>query len=108
MEERAAEYGLFCHGNLNPWRILLRADGQVSVVGYGIPPIDILKYRDNKKRPPAEDTFRYCPPERLEDDPIEDLSSDLYLADPRFVYDTTPLLSCCSSSPASCWEIARV
>ena len=69
--------GCFSHGNLNPWRIALRADGEVQVLGYGLPQVELIRHR-NEDGPPIEaSSLRYCPPERLEGVP-EDASADTY------------------------------
>ncbi|MFT4622847.1 MAG: hypothetical protein ACI8PZ_001503 [Myxococcota bacterium] len=75
--EVAPAHGVPNHGSLDPWRVLLKADGQVVVLGYGLPAVDVLAYLENKARVPTEDGLRYCPPERLSGAP-EEVSSDLF------------------------------
>ena len=70
------DVGLFCHGNLNPWRIMVKVDGQVQLIGYGLPQVDVLIYREEDGDMPSEDGLRYCPPERLEGNP-EDVPGDI-------------------------------
>jgi hypothetical protein len=70
-------HGLYSHGGLSPWRIMAKADGQTQVVGYGLPQVEILHFLDHPEAVPREDSFRYCPPERL-DRANESLSTDLF------------------------------
>jgi hypothetical protein len=74
--EVGSEQGIFCHGSLSPWRVLIRSDGQLRIAGYALPAIDIVTYKESESRKPDEDSLRYCPPERLRDED-EDISSDL-------------------------------
>jgi hypothetical protein len=69
--------GCFAHGNISPWRIALKSDGQVMVLGHGLPQMDCLLHLQDKKRPLKSESLRYAPPERVEGQP-EDLSSDIY------------------------------
>ncbi len=69
--------GCFSHGNLNPWRVALRADGQVQVLGYGLPQVELLRRRSGEDIVLEPASLRYCPPERLEGVP-EDASADTY------------------------------
>jgi hypothetical protein len=75
--EAGSGKGVRTHSGLSPWRLAFRADGQVQVLGYGLPMVEILTFRQHESRVPREDSFRYCPPERLEGGP-EDVSSDLF------------------------------
>ncbi len=75
--ETLPEFGVYSHGSLSPLRVLMKADGQVQLLGYGIPQVEIMAWRDNESNVPHEDAFRYCPPERFEGMP-EDGDSDLY------------------------------
>jgi len=74
--EKGDRQGAPTHGDISPWRIVCRADGQVQVIGYGLPQLDMALFRDDGTMP-KEDGFRYCPPERIEGEP-EDFSSDLF------------------------------
>ncbi|MEZ4234761.1 MAG: hypothetical protein R3F59_01070 [Myxococcota bacterium] len=65
------------HGNVNPWTLLLKGDGQPVVLGYGVPQVEIAAWRSDNRLPMVEDSFRYAPPERV-DGEAEDLSSDLF------------------------------
>lgn len=69
--------GVYSHGGLTPRRIMVKSDGQVMVVGYGLPQVEILRFHEDRRQVPREDSFRYCPPERMEARP-EDLTSDLF------------------------------
>lgn len=69
--------GVYSHGGLTPWRVMLRKDGQVLVVGYALPQVEILEFHADPEQVPREDSFRYCPPERMEA-AAEDISSDLF------------------------------
>ena len=75
--ESGQSQGVYSHGGLTPRRIMVKADGQVMVIGYGLPQVEILQFHATPTRLPREDSFRYCPPERMEARP-EDLSSDLF------------------------------
>ncbi len=75
--EMGLAHGIASHGAVNPWRILLKADGQLQLIGYGLPQVEILSMASGANDPPREDSFRYCPPERL-DGSAEDLRSDLF------------------------------
>ncbi|NOY27485.1 MAG: hypothetical protein GXP62_16605 [Oligoflexia bacterium] len=69
--------GVYSHGGLTPWRVMLKRDGQVLAIGYALPQVEILQFHENERRVPREDSFRYCPPERIDAAP-EDVSSDLF------------------------------
>jgi hypothetical protein len=76
--DAAAPQGLMGHGNVNPWTISLKGDGQPMLTGYGLPQVELLAWRDDPHRLQlVEDSFRYAPPERIETGE-EDLSSDLF------------------------------
>jgi serine/threonine protein kinase len=75
--EAGQPQGVYSHGGLTPRRIMVKGDGQVMVIGYGLPQVEILEYHADRQRIPREDSFRYCPPERLEARP-EDVSSDVF------------------------------
>jgi len=76
-EQAASRYELFNHGSLDPWRIMVKPDGQVVIIGYGFPQVEIMDFLEDESLLPKEDSFRYAPPERLEDEG-EDLGSDLF------------------------------
>jgi hypothetical protein len=75
--EAGASQGVYSHGGLTPRRIMVKQDGQVMVIGYAVPQVDILHFHESGGHLPREDSFRYCPPERMEARQ-EDLSSDLF------------------------------
>jgi len=72
--ETGPTLGCYSHGSLDPWRISLRADGQVQIIGYGLPAVE-LAASDGAQLPP--DAMRYTPPERL-GGKSEELASDTY------------------------------
>jgi hypothetical protein len=69
------EQGAFSHGSLSPWRVLLDKVGNVTLIGYGLAPVEVLAFLQREDAAPSEAAFRYAPPERLRGDP-EDVSSD--------------------------------
>ena len=75
--ERGERDGVYSHGGLTPRRIMLKKDGQVEIIGYALPQVEILQFPEDEQRVPGVDSFRYCPPERIEFAP-ESLSSDLF------------------------------
>jgi hypothetical protein len=75
--EAGAKQGVYSHGGLTPRRIVFKQDGQVMVIGHALPQVDILRFHEVGGQLPREDSFRYCPPERMEAR-AEDLSSDLF------------------------------
>ncbi|MFH1464440.1 MAG: hypothetical protein ABIO70_08635, partial [Pseudomonadota bacterium] len=75
--ETGVGHGVYSHGGLTPWRLLLKADGQAEIIGYALPQVEILRFHSDPGAIPREDSFRYCPPERM-DAAAEDLSSDLF------------------------------
>lgn len=70
-------HGLESHGDLSPWRVVLKSNGQLRIIGFGIPQVDMLMARESDRVTLKEDAYRYCPPERI-DGETEDFSSDLY------------------------------
>jgi len=77
----AADYGasgnVYSHGGLTPWRLVMRQDGRVLVIGHGLPQVEILMFHEDHSVVPPADSFRYCPPERIHGEE-ENLSSDLF------------------------------
>ena len=69
--------GVYSHGGLTPWRVLLGADGRVQIIGHALPQVEILVFHETPDRIPREDAFRYCPPERMEAR-RENFTSDLF------------------------------
>ena len=69
--------GVYSHGGLTPRRIMVKQDGQVMVIGHALPQVEILAFHSGGAQVPREDSFRYCPPERMEGR-AEDVSSDLF------------------------------
>ena len=74
----AEEYAIFSHGGLTPWRLMIRPDGKLQIIGFAVPQVEVLDYKSNPNLVPSEDSFRYAPPERMETDAMEDFSSDLF------------------------------
>jgi len=75
--EAAEPQGIYSHGAITPWRVLIKPDGQVEIIGYALPQVEILQFQEDAQTVPREDSFRYCPPERLEG-LRENLSADLF------------------------------
>ncbi len=73
----ARPHGLYAHGALTPWRILLRPNGRALIVGYGVPPVEVLSWLDEDTDAAPDETIGMSPPERIEDQG-EDLRSDLF------------------------------
>ena len=77
----AADFGasdnVYSHGGLTPWRLVMRQDGRVLVIGHALPQVEILMFHEDHTVVPPSDSFRYCPPERIHGEE-EDLSSDLF------------------------------
>ena len=63
---------IFSHGGLTPWRLMIRPDGKLQVIGFAVPQVEVLDYKSNPNLVPSEDSFRYAPPERMEMDAMED------------------------------------
>ncbi|MFT6144959.1 MAG: hypothetical protein ACJAZO_002084 [Myxococcota bacterium] len=74
--ETGADQGVFSHGDLTPWRVLVRADGELQIIGYGLISPELLKFRQDDTYPTQADTWRYAPPERAMGAP-EDAQADL-------------------------------
>jgi hypothetical protein len=74
--EAAEASGVFCHGDVSPWRVVVSADGAVQVVGYGLAEPEALRMRHTEGEP-KEDTFAYAAPERAWKR-LEDVRSDLH------------------------------
>ncbi|MBN2797620.1 MAG: hypothetical protein JXX28_00580, partial [Deltaproteobacteria bacterium] len=76
--ENGPVQGVFSHGGLTPNRILVDGDGQVTILGYGIPQVEVTAFlKQEVALEPREDSWRYCPPERLVGSG-EDADADLY------------------------------
>ena len=75
--EAAFDLGVFSHGNLNPWTIVVKPDGQPLVLCYGLPQVEMKVWQEDPRAVPREDSFRYAPPERVEGHD-EDIASDLF------------------------------
>ncbi|MEQ1507949.1 MAG: hypothetical protein ABMB14_37320, partial [Myxococcota bacterium] len=75
--DAAVPQGVASHGNVNPWTLVVKGDGQPVILGYGVPQVELVAWRDDNRLTLGEDSFRYAPPERIEGG-AEDLSSDLF------------------------------
>ncbi len=75
--ETGESQGVYSHGGMTPHRVMLQKNGGVQIIGYALPQVEILAFHEDSSRKPREDSFRYCPPERMVAQP-EDLSSDLF------------------------------
>lgn len=75
--ETGGPRGVFSHGDLSPWRILVRPDGQVQIVGHGVPSPEVLRFHGGDRGETSVDSWRYAPPERVSGAP-EDAHSDLF------------------------------
>ncbi|MFZ5477509.1 MAG: hypothetical protein ACOZNI_12105, partial [Myxococcota bacterium] len=75
--ETGENAGVYSHGGLTPWRVMLDTDGGVQIIGHALPQVEILTFHEHPDRVPREDAFRYCPPERMESR-RENFSSDLF------------------------------
>jgi hypothetical protein len=65
------------HGDPSPWRWLLDDDGDLHLIGWGIPPLALYAHDEDPDELLPTDVYRYCPPERLKGQD-EDLSTDLF------------------------------
>jgi hypothetical protein len=75
--ENGPMQGIYSHGGLTPWRIVLDAEGNPMMIGYGLPQMDMAAAREDTTLKVREDSFKVCPPERLVSG-YEDISTDLY------------------------------
>jgi hypothetical protein len=75
--ESGAELGVYSHGNINPWTLAIKPDGQPVILAFGLPQVELKVWLEDARRIPKEDSFRYAPPERLEGS-NEDVASDLF------------------------------
>lgn len=75
--ENGPMQGIYSHGGLTPWRIALDADGNVHLLGYGLPQMDMVALREDESLKVRDISYQYCPPERITSG-YEDISSDLY------------------------------
>jgi len=75
--ERGASGDCPTHGNINPWTVLLQADGQPQLIGFGLGQVELAAWQEDHRLKLSADSLRYAPPERLANGP-EDISSDLF------------------------------
>lgn len=74
----AEEYAIFSHGGLTPWRVMIKQDGKIQLIGFAVPQVEMLDFKEDSNLIPSEDSFRYAPPERMVSDAIEDVRSDIF------------------------------
>ena len=60
----------------NALAAVVEKSGQIEVIGYALPQVELYDYLQGGELP-REDSFRYCPPERLQRE-NEDLDSDIF------------------------------
>ncbi len=70
-------HGLPGHGALHPWRILIHPLGGVTLVGHGVPAVEVNAWLDEESGEDPGPALRYFPPERIQEED-EDVRSDLY------------------------------
>lgn len=75
----AVAVGLPNHGALTPWRILIHPTRALSLVGLGLPSVEVTTWLDEETDQPPGPALRFFPPERIEDQE-EDIRADLYAA----------------------------
>ena len=76
--DNAGKKGLAIHARLDPWKVALKPEGQVVVVGYGLPRVDVDVFLAHPTRLPKEDALRYCAPEELKSHRAG-IQADLYV-----------------------------
>ena len=64
--------GIYSNG-LTPWRIVVDAEGLPSIIGYGLPQIDMVTFRESGEGSPREESFNAVLERLLSGD--EDISS---------------------------------
>ena len=94
--------GIIAHGGLNPARIMVDLEGQLQIVGYGLPQVSVLNYAAGGASAPLA-AVRYSPPERFalaEEDVLSDLYSltliglEWMMGAPVFQGNATHVLGC--------------
>ncbi|MEN0067211.1 MAG: winged helix-turn-helix domain-containing protein [Myxococcota bacterium] len=73
----ATRVGITNHGSLDPWHVLVDRDGSLSLLAYGLPPMDAIAWLD-ENGPLPERGIGYWPPERIDDSRPEGVFSDIY------------------------------
>ncbi|MCB9694302.1 MAG: hypothetical protein H6736_21030 [Alphaproteobacteria bacterium] len=73
-----AASGLKGHGSLDPHRVLVDYEGNVHVVGFGLPRLDLVDFLDDASLVPPTEALRYSAPESLEG-AEEDFGTDLFV-----------------------------
>jgi hypothetical protein len=70
-------HGLPSHGALHPWRILVHPLGGLTLVGYGLPAVEVNAWLDEETRVEPGAALTYFPPERIGEQD-EDARADQY------------------------------
>jgi hypothetical protein len=70
-------HGLPGHGALQPWRILVHPLGGLTIVGHGLPAVEVNAWLDEETGESPGSTLAYFPPERIREED-EDVRGDLY------------------------------
>ena len=71
--------GFMNHGALNPFRIVVYPNGKAALLGYGLPPLEVIDWLQDDTDTLPGAGLRYTPPERIRfSKEEEDLRSDLY------------------------------
>ncbi|MEQ1502978.1 MAG: hypothetical protein ABMB14_12145, partial [Myxococcota bacterium] len=74
--------GLPGHGALNPWRIAVHPDGAATVIGHGVPAVEVAAWLESSRDRAPGPGLRYFAPERI-DEQDEDGDNDDDHADDR-------------------------
>ena len=56
----AEEYAIFSHGGLTPWRLMIRPDGKLQVIGFAVPQVEVLDYKSNPNLGSVRRFFPLC------------------------------------------------
>ncbi len=75
--DAARTHGIPNHRALSPWRIVVQPTHEVTLIGYGIPAVEVSAWLDEVTNTPPGPVLRYFPPERIENRP-EDVRADIY------------------------------
>ncbi|MEN0067206.1 MAG: hypothetical protein AAGA48_34055, partial [Myxococcota bacterium] len=75
--DAARAYGLSNHGAISPWRLVVQPSHEVTLVGYGVPAVEVTSWLDEETNAPPGPALRFFPPERIEDQ-TEDVRADIY------------------------------
>jgi hypothetical protein len=70
-------HGLPGHGALTPWRLLVHPLGGVTLIGHGVPAVEVNAWLDEETAEDPGPALAYFPPERVGEGD-EDVRGDLY------------------------------